>query len=98
MVLEISRQAAEAHALSSVESVMGILRVLDGQTDFAVAGGALDFATGENLLARRTVLLLGKTPEKRSTRIMVTIPLEAAEQPGWIEELLAPEQKTGSFP
>ncbi len=80
---------AESHAISTVESVIGILRGLDGQAGSDAAGGALDFGTGERLLALRTEWLLGKTPEKRSTRIMVTMPLEAAKHPEWIEELLA---------
>ena len=68
---------AESHVLASIEALIWILTRLvtpDGEHTASPPG----FPDGGGLLARNAVNLLGPKPEDRSTRIMVTLPSEAA--------------------
>lgn len=67
----------ESHVLPSVETLIWTLSRLvnpDAERTAVPAG----FPDGGEMLARNAVNLLGPRPEDRSTRIMVTLPSEAA--------------------
>lgn len=49
---------------------------------------AIAFGDGSQLLRGRTIELLGPEPARRRTRIMVTLPPEAATQPKLLHELV----------
>ena len=71
---------SESHVLATIESVLGLLARLTGHED-PLASAQVGFAEGPALLARNTDRLLGHPPPSRSTRIMVTLPSEAADHP-----------------
>lgn len=75
---------SEAHALATVERVLGLLE-LQLERNREVVVGHLDEA--ERRLAHRATRLLGPSPEHRDTRIMVTLPSAAASDPGLVVEL-----------
>lgn len=52
------------------------------------AGAALSADEGRELLQRRAVELMGPAPDHRDARIMVTLPSEAATDPGLITTLM----------
>jgi pyruvate kinase len=79
---------SETHVLASVDKVLGILHALLGQ-----AWTPLDEPVGHHrgpaLLARHAQALFGAVPAGRATRIMVTLPSEAATDQRLIENLVA---------
>jgi pyruvate kinase len=85
----------ETHALNSLESVCGILARLCGRTPETPETPetpdprAVAYDAGEEILARRTGALLGPKPPGRSSRIMVTLPTEAAEHYELVRDLIA---------
>jgi len=80
----------EAHVLASVNAVLGMLNLLkaDRLPDLFLCE-ALDFIQGNETLRINTQDLLGPSPARRNTRIMVTMPSEAATNPSYIPELMA---------
>ncbi|WCI08194.1 pyruvate kinase [Arthrobacter sp. OVS8] len=77
----------EAHVLPSIESLIWTLTRLvtpDAEHPAPPAG----FPDGGELLARNAVNLLGPKPEDRSTRIMVTLPGEAAADPSLVRGMV----------
>lgn len=81
----------ESHVLASVDRVLETLRQLTGlpiasRTATPPVNG---FEEGSALLEQHTEALLGPTPTNRVTRIMVTMPTEAAEDPSVIAQLLS---------
>ncbi len=81
---------SEAYALSNLEAVLAALASLAGGDEFAPPRQApVDAATGAMRLAEHTRELLGTPAGKRSTRIMVTMPSAAADDPRVIADLLA---------
>lgn len=77
---------SEAHVLATLDAVLRALRSLTGDvTDVEDVEPSHGFAAGPRLLARKTHALLGPTPEGRTTRIMVTLPSEAAESSEMVE-------------
>lgn len=82
---------AEAHVLPTVDAVLRTLRTLTGSTwappigDCAVA----DVEHGKRLLADHTKRLLGPDPTHRGSRIMVTMPSDAADDPALLHDLVA---------
>ena len=80
---------AEAHALSSVDSVLSILKRLSGGDTFPVVGAApTDFSAGTRMLDAHTRDVLGPAPVGRSVRVMVTMPSEAAADYDLIRNML----------
>jgi pyruvate kinase len=80
---------SEAYALSNLEAVLAALASLAGEHDLPLPQQApVDAASGAMQLAEHTRELLGTPAGKRSTRIMVTMPPAAAEDPRLIAELL----------
>ncbi|RDV12995.1 pyruvate kinase [Pontibacter diazotrophicus] len=69
---------AEGHVLASLQAVRNQLCLLSACTP-AEKELAVSFFEYSELLETHTEALLGPKPEKRNTRIMVTLPSEAAE-------------------
>ena len=80
----------EAHVLSTLDTILANLLLLDGQQpDSALLPpGNSAFDSGHMLLQRNTELLFGSPPERRSTRIMITLPDEATEDRLLMQALL----------
>lgn len=81
---------SEGCVLDTLDRVVDILHRLHGSADSrgVPAIGVPDFTEGRALLESHTEALLGPVPDKRSVRIMVTMPGEAAEDPVLIRDLL----------
>jgi pyruvate kinase len=80
----------EAHVMAALEAVLAALRTLRRQPvgrDLAEAP-RVTFETGPALLAEHANAMLGTTPPGRATRIMVTMPGEAADDPKLIRDLV----------
>ncbi|RNC70402.1 MAG: pyruvate kinase [Desulfuromonadales bacterium] len=80
---------AEKHVFSSLQSVLSMLRLAAGMPAHPPEENRLDFAAGQELLHHHTERLLGPKPGGRTTRIMVTMPGEAAEDYLLVREMLA---------
>jgi len=81
----------EGHVLATLEAVLGALHSLAGRRyerpDDAAPG--VNPPTSAALLAEHSRVLLGQRPMRRSVRIMVTMPSEAARDYGLVSSLLA---------
>ena len=81
---------SEGHVQASVDAVLEALRTLIEQPSTSAARAApIGFAHSRELLAARTDALLGPVPRGRPTRIMVTMPTEAATDPDVVHQMLA---------
>lgn len=78
----------ESHVLASVDALLGVLKSLAGRPDNGDSPTP-KAPDGAALLSRNAVRLLGPRPEHRATRIMVTLPSEAASDPALVREMLA---------
>ena len=81
---------SEGHVQASVDAVLAALRALAGHPSPSPSSGSppMDFARSREVLALRTEALLGPVPLGRPTRIMVTMPTEAAHDPVLVREML----------
>ena len=79
---------AESHVAATLDAVTRALRALAGQLMPEGEPRPVDFDSGPKMLARTTHALLGPCPDGRTTRIMVTLPSEAATQPDFIDGLV----------
>jgi pyruvate kinase len=79
----------ESHTLDSLQRVSAILGRLSGEPDEPYAGKPIAYDEGEEVLARRTMQLLGPRPAHRTPRIMVTMPTDAAERYELVRDLIA---------
>jgi pyruvate kinase len=87
--LGVSRLAkTESHVMAGVNSVLGILNLLQGR-EVKSEGEFISFEEGDHLLERNSEALLGVRPSNRRVRIMVTLPDEAADDYSIIENLLS---------
>jgi pyruvate kinase len=77
----------ESHVLAGINSVLGILNLLQGH-EIKSDEDFISFDEGDQLLEKNSEALLGTRPEKRRVRIMVTLPDEAADDYSIIENLL----------
>lgn len=76
---------AEQHVLGAFDTVVAVLRRMRGEeVDLHVVG-----SEGSDRLHHNAIALLGPLPASRRTRIMVTLPTEAAVDPGLVDEMLA---------
>jgi pyruvate kinase len=80
---------AEAHVLASVDAVLGALHRLAGRDWAPPTDAGVGVAGGDALLRRHAEALLGPPPATRDTRVMVTMPSEAATDYGLVRDLLA---------
>ncbi len=79
----------EAHTLATLNAVLVALHSLAGRAQPQHAPDPpVDFVTGPLILRERTQMLLGMPSGKRSVRIMVTMPSEAAASYRLVRELL----------
>ena len=81
---------AESHVLATVDAVLDILYRLTGRPRQTPPPetAAVDFGTGERLLAQHTEALFGPATPGRGIRIMVTMPSEAADDSALVHSLL----------
>lgn len=79
----------EPHVLATLEAVRIALARLAGLPDPVVVDPPVDFVTGPELLAQNADDLLGMARNRRRTRIMVTLPTEAATDPGLADRIVA---------
>ena len=79
---------AESHVMATVDAVLAHVAGLCAH-DAPHAAARVSVAEGCALLDANTDLLLGPPPASRSTRIMVTLPTEAAEQPELVTSFAA---------
>ncbi len=77
---------SEAHVLATTEEVLSVLARLNGREPPAHAAGVA-LTEGREFLAANAKELLGAPAGKRGTRIMVTLPTEAAEQPDLVSRM-----------
>jgi pyruvate kinase len=79
----------EAHTLSTLQAVLFALHRIANQDWKPQVRPPVNLDTGQMLLARHAKALLGMPAGKRSVRIMVTMPTEAATNPALVKDLLA---------
>ncbi len=81
---------SEAHVMASIDSVLNLLRQLAGQPFAPPAEHtAVSFADGKELLDAHTAALFGPHTSRRNVRIMVTVPTQAADDYGFVRDLVA---------
>jgi pyruvate kinase len=78
---------SEAGILEAVNTVRGALKALDGEAEGTKDDAVAQAITG-NLLAENATALLGPAPSHRSVRIMVTMPIEAADDYTLVHDLV----------
>jgi pyruvate kinase len=81
----------EAHALASLDIVRHLLSLIRGQPALPEASPSppVSIDSGRAMLARHAAAILGPVSGAHKTRIMVTMPTEAADDPTLIRDLLA---------
>ncbi|MEZ6038100.1 MAG: pyruvate kinase [Planctomycetota bacterium] len=82
----------EGHVIDTLVGVRRVLRALgpiEATPAEPVGGGMLDIEGAERLLADNAQALLGPTPVTHRTRVMVTLPTEAAHDGQLVLDLLA---------
>ena len=82
----------EAAALTNLDAVLDVLERLQGGAPRPRGSGAataLELGDGSSRLERHAEDLLGPTRGDRGARIMVTLPPEAADDPGVVRGLIA---------
>jgi pyruvate kinase len=81
---------AESAVLANLDKVLHILHRLDGRDWTPLeADEPVGLSAASALLAQRACDLFGPVPEGRQTRIMVTLPSEAARDETLVDELVA---------
>ncbi|MBI1396991.1 MAG: pyruvate kinase [Betaproteobacteria bacterium] len=81
---------AESHVLANLDKVLGLLHVLAGRPWDARSGEEpAGYRTSARLLADHADALLGRCLDGRRTRIMVTLPSEAATDYGLVRGMMA---------
>jgi pyruvate kinase len=81
---------AESHVLANVDKVLGLLTRLAGRSWTSLSGEEpAGIRTGAKLLEEHACALLGRTPERRSVRIMVTLSREAGSDYGLVRSIVA---------
>jgi len=80
----------EAHTMASMQAVLDVLDLLCGDLGASEDASArqLSIHDGRNTLEQNAAAVLGPLPPGNKTRIMVTMPGEAAQEPGLIRDLL----------
>ena len=78
----------ESHVLASIDALLGTLIRLTGDQHGAPEAEPKVPPDGAALLARNALTLLGPRPASRGTRIMVTLPSEAATDPAMVRRMV----------
>jgi pyruvate kinase len=79
---------SEAHVLATIEEVLSVLARLNGHEPPPRAAGVA-LTEGHEFLAANAKALLGTPPGTRGTRIMVTLPIGAADDPDLVSQMTA---------
>ena len=80
---------SEGHVQASVDAVLDALDALAHHPPASRSNPPpMGFVRSRDVLAARTAALLGPVPRRRPTRIMVTMPTEAAHDPSLVREML----------
>jgi pyruvate kinase len=83
------RGGSKGHVQASVDAVLDTLGAVAHRPPAgSSAPPPISFARSREVLAVRTAALLGPVPRRRPTRIMVTMPTEAAHDPALVREML----------
>jgi len=80
---------SEAHVMASIESVLRVLGALASEPLLEPHPGAPGFDDGERLLEENCERVLGPAPQGRRTRIMVTLPSQAALDGALVRSLVS---------
>ena len=80
---------AEEHVITTLERVIDNLHLLAGSGDRPRTEAAVSIREGRAILEANTLALLGPLRPERSTRILVTMPSEAADDYALVAHLLA---------
>ena len=80
---------SEHHVLASIHAVQHALLRLYSDGALESDAGHLPFPPGEKRLQLHAKALLGEPPAKRAVPIMVTLPIEAADDYGYVQDLMA---------
>ncbi|WP_291992727.1 pyruvate kinase [Candidatus Accumulibacter sp. ACC003] len=80
----------EAHVMATLDSVVDALCLLrkGSTTEHLQVPPTILFQEGTEVLAENANAILGALPAERKTRIMVTMPSEAADDPAFVSRLL----------
>jgi len=78
----------EGHVMESLLSIKTIINHLLGDQRIEQSRRTIKSARSKKILSKNTKLLFGYKSKKRRTRIMVTIPSIAAEEPKYVRRLL----------
>ncbi|MCC6438967.1 MAG: hypothetical protein IT196_28350 [Acidimicrobiales bacterium] len=79
----------EPHVAATVEAVHRALQAIEGHPPDDTACSSAAFAAGRDALWSNAAHLLGPGADDRPTRIMVTLPSRAAEDPDLVDELVS---------
>ena len=79
---------SEEHVMSTLERVLGILQMMAGRTPDVATPGVVGHGEGREILECNAEALLGPSPKGRPTRIIVTMPTEAADDIGMVRGLI----------
>lgn len=78
----------EGHVMESLFSIKTLINHLLGEQKVEHNAGVVSSAKSRKILNKNTKLLFGYKSKKRRTRIMVTLPSTAADEPKYIRKLL----------
>ena len=78
----------EGHVMKSLLTIQTIIHLLLGDADTVPQKNGISIKRSEKLLRKNTKRLFGNKSNKRSTRIMVTLPTEAAENYPLVNQLM----------
>lgn len=81
---------SESHVMENIISIVEVLEKISGrgETPLSKFSPPVDMEGGEALLDRHTRDLIGEPPRNRRAYIMVTMPSEAADNYGLVQDLL----------
>lgn len=79
---------AEEHVITTLERVLAALYLMTGRTDVRRTESAVSFGAGRRALEANTDALLGPGRHERPTRILVTMPSEAADDFSLVRALM----------
>ncbi|ACL74247.1 Pyruvate kinase [Thioalkalivibrio sulfidiphilus HL-EbGr7] len=80
---------SESHVMTALDQVIRVLEVLTARGGDDADRPTSDFESGPKCLAEHARSLFGPPPTGRDVRIMVTLPTEAAREPGLVQRLVA---------
>ena len=84
-----SRMAnSQVHVMASLLNVRAMLMALLTKRPIEIPASELSFKQGVRRLDKNTKAIFGERPKERRTRIMVTMPSEAAEHPALVDSML----------